>query len=543
MAVLEELTDDEKCLYALMMDDSGVDLAEFIWRDERPDSPTDGLFRCYDYQIPWYRAKDKLQIDQAGRSVGKSVGIQLRSFAFPFSNTGEEMLITAPELIHLDPVTKYVEDRLQSVRLTRDFLKKGKATSGITHRPFEAKFGNGSRIIGRIPNKDGRGIKGQHPKKLELDEAQDYPEPGWVELMETLKFSDEGATWRAHGVSRGVRDYFHKLTQEGSGWTVHRVTGMHRPSWSEVERKQKEQDYGGRHSPDYRRNILGQHGDASSPLFVLTRLMACVDSREDSDYNRHEYAHIRMSDERLRDYGGNVGAFLDFPAGHQAYARVWVGMDVGLTSHPTEILIFGEASTGKLGQPHAQGAKQRPADVLKLLTRLHLERISAPDQRAVLEGVYEFYRPQAIALDRTGLGLPLFQELLTSESGIARVVKGYNFSEKVIVGYEPQEEEFADEPIPIMGNILEWSSDQLRLLVDKHELVLPWDIDLIREFQGQSYTVKRSTTNPYGRKEFSAGSYHTLDAARMMAAAYRLATVELYAGPPPAEVILDSFVM
>ena len=67
--------------------------------------------------------------------------------------------------------------------------------------------------MGRIPQKDGKGVKGMHPKKLEMDEAQDYPEPGWVELGETLKYGEEDATWRSHGVSRGVRDRYYKQTQ------------------------------------------------------------------------------------------------------------------------------------------------------------------------------------------------------------------------------------------------------------------------------------------------------------------------------------------
>jgi len=89
-----------------------------------------------------------------------SLGIQMRSWAFPFTNAGQEMLITAPEMIHLDPVTKNIEDRLLSTRLTREFLDTTGNSKGFTHRPFEAKFRNGAKIIGRIPQKDGRGVKG-----------------------------------------------------------------------------------------------------------------------------------------------------------------------------------------------------------------------------------------------------------------------------------------------------------------------------------------------------------------------------------------------
>ena len=142
-----------------------------------------------------------------------------------------------------------------------------------------------------------------HPKKLEMDEGQDYPEPGWVELGETLKYGEEDATWRTHGVSRGVRDRYYKQTQPESGWKVHRVTAMHRPDWAPDGARAKAELYGSRDHPDYRRNILGLHGDASSALFVLTRLMACVDQDQSSHYNTTEYYHVRINDEKLRETG------------------------------------------------------------------------------------------------------------------------------------------------------------------------------------------------------------------------------------------------
>lgn len=536
MAVLENLSEEECFLVAILLDESGIDPAEFLWMDERND---DNLFRCFDYQYGWYRSKEKLQIDQCGRAVGKSLGIQLRAFAFPFSNPAEELLITAPELIHLDPVTKYIEDRLISIRISRDMLANKGAQRGITKRPFEAKFVNGARIIGRIPQKDGKGVKGMHPKKLEMDEAQDYPDAGWIELMETLKYDDVNSTWRSHGVTRGVRDYFHKLTQPESGWKVHRITGMHRNDWGPTERNDKAEFYGGRHSPDFRRNVLGLHGDASNPMFVLTRLMACVDSNDESPYNINEYQHYRINDERLRDTGLPIEDLLDLPPQHLQYERYWIGMDVGMTNHPSEILVLGEEVKTRSG-----GNKKGEPDMrLKVLARIHLERISSSNQRRVLEHLYDFYRPKCVAMDRTGLGLPVYQEI--KEGGhpaLANVLKGYNFSEKILVGYERELDE-EGEPIPIEANVLEYSSDRLRGVVDNEKIRLPWDIDMLKEFQGQTYVVKHSTTNPYGRKEFNKGKYHTLDAARMAVLGWAIHEVEAFKPTDDMEPVTDIFML
>ena len=546
MAVLADLTEEERFLFAILQDQSGIDQAEFCWTD---DTSPDYVFRCWDFQYPWYRTQympdgkpAKHQIDQCGRAIGKSVGIQMRAWAFCFTNPSADLLITAPEYIHLDPVTKNIEDRILSARLSREFLAMSQKSNGITHRPFEAKFRNNARVIGRIPQKDGKGVKGMHPRKLEMDEAQDYPEPGWVELFETLKYGEDDATWRSHGVSRGVRDRYYKQTQPESGWYVHRYTAMHRSDWTPEEREAKAELYGSRDHPDYRRNILGLHGDAQSALFVLTRLMACVDQDPKSYYNSTEYIHLRISDERLKDNGGSIVDMLDFPAIHKAYQRVWVGMDVGMTNHPSEILIFGEETPGTGGN---RVTKTR----LKCIARIHLERISSPDQRAVLEAIWDFYNPQAIAMDRTGLGLPIYQEIAASApAAMVKVMRPYNFSEKIVIGYEDVDE---DDPWPdpddtsreIKANVLEYSSDMLRTHVDAEGIRLPWDLDMIREFQGQTFVVTKSNTNPYGKKEFNKGKFHALDAARMALLGYLTEQINAAKEVTLDEPVFDMFLV
>lgn len=542
MVALADLSEEERYFFALLQDQSGIDQAEFSWTDE---TSKDFVFRCWDFQYKWYRTRAKFQIDQCARAIGKSVGIQMRAWAFAFTNPGEEMLITAPEMIHLDPVTKNIEDRIMSARMSREFLKKSGTSSGITHRPFEAKFRNGSSIKGRIPQKDGRGVKGMHPKKLEMDEAQDYPEPGWVELGETLKYGDEDASWRSHGVSRGVRDRYYKQTQPESGWFVHRVTAMHRPDWTPEERAAKAELYGSRDHPDYRRNILGLHGDASSALFVLTRLMACVDQNENSFYNVDEYTHIRINDEKLNDTKLPIEELCQFPAIHRAYERTWVGMDVGMTNHPSEILIFGEEANKRTGGSHPD----LPDIRLKCLARIHLERISSPMQRRVLEHIWDFYKPQAISMDRTGLGLPIFQEIANSApAGMVAAMRPYNFSEKIVIGYDvPDEDDYTawDDPerLEVKANVLEYSSDMLRQIVDEKKILLPWDIDMLREFQGQTYVVTKSNTDAYGKKQFNKGKFHALDAARMAVLGYLQEAIDKLKRVEMDEPVFDMFLV
>jgi hypothetical protein len=517
MTVYENLSEEECYLYSILQDESGLDLAEFSYLDETQD---DNIFRAWPVQWFWWRCEDQKQIDRGSRSVGKSLSIKFRAFAFPFVCPGEEMVITAPEGIHLDAVTDNIESLYTNNRLAKEMIAKGRG--GIKHRPFMVNFVNGGRIIGRIPQRDGKGLKGTHPLWLEQDEASDFPEQAWAEIIETVKIQNPKARWRAHGVTRGVGGGFDERCQPDSGWKVHALPAMFRPNWTNEEREQKVQEYGGHaDSVDYRRNILGLPGDQNSPIFVLYRLMAATDIDTGSNYNEFEYVSLEIDEAAVRDYGSII-PLLDLPANHRSYKKFWIGMDLGWTIAPTSIVIFAEDSKTKKGK-----------NCLKLLARILLKKITASDQAAAILHLLDIYRPMAFALDSTGAGLPLFDyvQKATREDpnlkSLTSRIKGYNFSEKIIAEFDDSIK--IDELSPdgykeaaIYRNVLEWSTDILRSMVDEQTIILPYDKSIIAEFQGQTWAYSKAAMDSYGRKRiFSNGSFHTLDACRMAALAYQ----------------------
>ncbi len=928
-AVLEELSEEEAYLFSILDDSSGIDQAEFLWAvAPEKDNPT-GTFRAYPYQWRWWRNPSPLQIDQCARSVGKSLSIKLRLFAFPFVHPGYEAVITAPELVHLEPIVGLIEGQFEDTRLGREIRPSGR--SAVTHRPFMMQFANGARIIGRIPQRDGRGVKGIHPLWLELDEAcfpagttvlcrrgfvaiedvevgdyvlthrnrwrrvthvwerglrnavsvrgqghpgivctpnhkfwardvlewkdrrnkwgvkemapsgwtgasdleesfwssptsfpagpapapiprsrtgssyeipisrpflwalglylaegstsrtspkydvnkstwsvhidevdyvvkmleaaglrpfvqpvqntakcmnvvvahaelarwlhrecgrgahgkrlpawvlglpegdrravlegavygdgnedhderyapgrwkyatvsrtlavglrllalslgysvsfhqgtngnyareirgraigggvnyqlvgslvgqgfddeekrwssvkevtplppvpmydltveedhsfvaegivvsnSDYPTAGWTELTETLQRGKENAMWRAHGVTRGVRDKFYEYTQDtpDNRWTVHRIVAMARPNWTDEERQEKIAMYGSRHDPDYRRNVLGAHGDATNPLFVLHRLMRGVDSDLSSDYNTEEYYHLELRAEQVEDVG-DILSLVDIPPQHvntKKYKVFWAGMDVGLTSDPSEILVFAEyhpdAAERKADAAAKRSVPEEGVSRLKLLARFSLHRIEAPLQRRIIGHIIDTYKPVAFAMDSTGLGLPIYQEIMfeakderltPAERTRAQLhvdtIRGYNFSQKVLVEIDQSkltllpEDADVDEIVKeggILKLVLEASTDELRNRVDTQRLLLPWDLGLIKEFQGQTMSYSKSPIDQYGRNRqtFSKGSFHALDGARMGIFAHAQAAIEEFTKPKEREAVLDSF--
>lgn len=873
------LTSEESYLLSIIQDESGIDLAEFLWEDPNADNE-EKVFRCWDFQYAWWRdifangkkVTDKTRVvDACARSVGKTMSIILRAWAFPLQHPGSEMVVTAPELIHLDPLTSRIEDRIKETRITRELLPK-RVGLGFKHRPFAVNFVNGAKLLGRIPQRDGRGMKGTHPLKLEMDEcfpadtlvltshgykaiaeitagelvwthrnrwrrvvkvfdrgfqdmvqvrgqghpglvcsashkfwvseeqvvlvlstdvngrpsrkrsrvvseptfvpandlrqgffwatpsrldfmrhvpnmvgvghspdeiwehqldvfsedwawlcglwvaegsagdtqctwsvhndevaevsrrmirlgipyaayplgactnitvyssrlceymtghfgkgahnkrlpmwllrlkrrrwrracfegavfgdgntfqngwtyttvskelalgisllatsldyqgvgvhltdaqhlapsvvrgreirrgcwyqvrvsrvsnetyvydkkrwgrvrevqaleqmhcydleveedhsfvvenivvsnSQDYPHAGWVETTETLLHGKQDAQWRAHGVSRGVRDDFFSKSQPNSGWTVHRLTAMHRSTWSDAERQSKIEEYGSRNSPDYKRNLLGEHGDATNPLFVLHRLMAAVDDDPGSEYNEQIFYLRRVTEEMIREQP--LELLIDPPKSHTAWKNTWAGMDIGLTSAPSEILVWGEETL-----------KGQVDVVLRLLARFHLERVSSPDQRKIVEMLFEHYNLRLLTLDRGGMGLPIFQEIQSHAPKLLERVKAYTADENVVVGYDAHEDWENPDDFEIKRRAKEHGYDLLRTFVDKKRFILPWDRDLLTEWQGQTWTPDRSETNPYGRKIFSRGKFHTLDAAAMMILGKELSLLE-----------------
>ena len=558
-------SEEELYLLAILTDESGLDQAEFAWNDSVNDH---GRYRAWDFQWPWYHCEDRFQVDQGARSLGKTVSIVMRSYAFPFLYPGQSMLVTAPELNHLQPLTIAIEERLLNSRFTREMLPKGAKTNGINKTPhWQATFTNGTKIVSRLPNKDGKGVKGQHVVSIELDEAQDYPLAGWIEVVETLNRGVEGSSWHCHGVPKGVRDKFYDMT-EGSehddtiNWTVHRPMAFMKPNWSPEERAEKIVQYGGsRQNIDYKRNIYGEHGDSTNSVFVLARLMACVDTDEGSMYNQDVYRRYKIEYEDLPSTQGldeqeamftrqdYIERVIAIPGSHKVgwsqrvgtrevgatkgYSAYWAGMDVGVTNHPSEILLYGQ---------------RKESDQLDLLLRVNLHRIKTGDQKFVVQRLFELYGPdlKAFALDKTGVGQPVWADL-TDITAIAKRVHGFGFSENRVTGFEDRElvdaETKAD--LAIMRNVVEASTDWLRNdYVDNKRMLMPFDREILLEFQGQTYTVIKDNGSPYGKKRlFGGGSFHTLDAAKMMMAGKYIPPLEaMLTDTSPQPDVLDMFI-
>lgn len=553
-----KLDEDDFLLLAMLCDP--IFCAELLFED--PLNHTHGgCYTVIDYQYPLFRPQGNYQAFPCARSVGKTESIKARSVSHTFKRRGEDLLLTAPELIHLEALTQHVEERITSVRLTREFLKKDSQKTGITHKPFMVEFVDGTRIIGRIPRLTGTGVKGMHEPDLIIDEAQDYPPKGWTEVHETVMKDHVDSTgkydftYHFYGVHAGANGgRFEHLAQSGE-FKVTAITALMRPGWNKAEKAAAAAMYGGTHSPDYRRNILGEPGTALSQFFVSSRLMACLDQDKESVYNTVEFKdqHLMAEDvDKMLGPQGDIGAVLDLPSNLGEF--VYGGMDIGLINDPTVIMLF------------AIQKDKNKTERLKLVRMLHLWRFRERQIREVAYRIDLKYGKtlRAFGQDITGMGLPLLQAMEDDEQcpdHLREVGRGYTFNAMVPVAVdENYVSDVGGKKVDQYGNMvrverdkwtgqdrhiaqmtmIEASTRYLRNMVDQTYLLLPFNEGLVKDMQGETEQRVRAMGSPHLRKKPSA--FHMLDAMRAMAMAYRSSEVEEFVLQPTHGPVLESAV-
>jgi hypothetical protein len=375
-----------------------------------------------------------------------------------------------------------------------------------------------------------------------VSNSQDYPKAGWVEIVECLNSGDEGAMWRCHGVTRGVRDSFWEKTQPGSGWTVHRYVGMHRDTWSPEERDAKIIEYGGsRSSVSYRRNVLGEHCSAANSVFLLANLVDRTDLDEASPYNNDVYRCIRLAgsmfDQGMPDEvrASIIRSMIDIPESHfrgysqkvggrevgspRGYSAYWAGQDVGMIQDPSEVILTSQ----RVGE-----------DFLEVILRIQMKEINATDQKLVVQILFETYGDalRGFGIDKTGQGRPIWDELTRYPFGDR--IYGFDFGEKYIESFEERQLRDGETMKDLARKRLfkEISTDLLRnKYIDGRMIRFPSDREISLEWSGVTYHTVLDPKDPYtGRKVYSGGSLHTLDAGRVMVGAIHI---------PPLEAMLE----
>lgn len=553
--------EDDWLLMAMLQDP--IYCAELLFQDPN-NRRYGGCYHVMDYQYPLFRHTENYEGKPCARSVGKTESMKADAVSHVFRRQGENMLITAPELIHLLPLTDAIEDRLRDTRLTREFLDTRNQKTGFTHRPFQADFLDGTKIVGRIPKITGTGVKGQHQPDLRVEEGQDYPDKGWIEVHETVikdhvdGNGDLDFSYVFYGVHSGARDNkFYQLSTSGE-FKITQITAIMRPGWGPDEKARAAAIYGGTQAPDYRRNILGEAGGHSSAFFVTARLTACMDQDRESDYNTVEWKRQRIMSEEVDQI---LGPTEDMTPAHRTQAvyellqslmdlpelpgvqEIYCGADIGLVNDPTVITLFAIQ----------QDAKKRTR--MKLIRMFHLWRFREQMIRLAFYVIGWKYgqRLRGFGMDVTGLGLPIFQAIGDDERApqhLLDVTRGYVFNAKLPIGVDPtlvskdstgqlrdhlgnmvevEVDPFTkEERYIIKMSMIEASTRYLREWVDSLFFMIPFDTEIFSDMQGE--TEQRVKAMAGMKKKPNA--FHILDSMRAFAMVYKAKDIEAQIAQP-----------
>jgi hypothetical protein len=377
-------------------------------------------------------------------------------------------------------------------------------------------------------------------------------------MRETVDYKgDPDFHFHFYGVHSGARDSrFHALMEDGE-FRIINVTALQRPDWNKTQKANAKAMYGGTSSPDYRRNILGEAGAASSPMFVTSRLIACVDQDRESAYNTEEYKHqlLRVEevdpiieqmpeDERHLAYS----TILDLPS---KFGTCYVGSDIGLTISPTVIMVFSHEEVGK---------KPR----MKLIRRYTLERFRESQIRAVYYALawHLGVRLEAFGIDATGLGKPIHQGMEDDKDSPARlreVLRGYFFNAQVPVDVDPDfvmedtsgylRDQYGsavkkeidpltnEERLVTFMPMIEASTRYLREWVDTGFLMLPFDTEITTDMQGETQQRIQTVGKMSGRQKPNA--FHILDAMRGAGMGWKAQEIEEKMEFKKPEPVLD----
>lgn len=363
-------------------------------------------WQFFDYQRESVRSYMQDVVHQDGAEVGKTREIVVLVLWGEITSMGGTvkrpwMLIGAPQQTHLDEIIMAVEEQVgvhesgeAKGSLLSQFWLKPKRTPHTMHKfttiPLDGEAPGVGRVYYRPAGHDGEAFRGVHVNALALmDEAAKLAYAlQWTEFWRALK---PGCRSRVYSVPNGVRktEYFAQtqaavvnLPVGKAGTRLFRWNKalMPAPFWTPEREAEMVKRYGGRHTPGYVRNVLGDWGDAENPVWSWDVLLPNVTDVPEyrvvkliADRQRGELAvevkSIKLGIVEKRKHPietvltDTVVTLAPFLAGSMEERRTamhallsehldgessgvfWAGGDLGESNDPTELLLCEEKGT------------------------------------------------------------------------------------------------------------------------------------------------------------------------------------------------------
>ena len=198
---------DDFLLFGMLLDP--VYYPELMWKDPK-NFTYGGQYRVRDYQYIINRLDDQYAIVSCSRAVGKTEGEKIHA-EIHLLKSYDKLLITAPELIHLLPLTDQIEDHIRDSQLLCEMLDTRSGQTGFQHRPFQVNLIDGTKIVGRIPK-----VTGPQPLHARLATPYGWTTMGAVEPGDRVLGSDGRATEVLEVHEKGWQDVYRLHLSDGT---------------------------------------------------------------------------------------------------------------------------------------------------------------------------------------------------------------------------------------------------------------------------------------------------------------------------------------
>jgi len=459
MAIVERVSQEDLILFEILR--NPVLFFEFINNIDRTEFDDE-------YELTWYQKQFMLDFNSyvsisCGRSVGKTAALSALLLWYLIFNVFPEdyIVYTVPNRVHLRPVwTNYLVRLLRGNSFLSHFVESSK---GINAQSYVISTKVGSSLDCRIAGTSGTGVNvvGIHTPLVILDESAFYPFKTFLELQPTLKTFIRGYSLKVSGVPNGLREKnvnWH-CQFENKDYSKHHVSAFDNPRFTEKDKQNAIETFGGEDSDDYVHNVLGLPG---RPVFALF----------DRDLLEiSEYPVFKLSIDGT-EVGDNLAIITDklaiFPSLPLKDAPCFFGVDLGYTE-PTAIFILYLDKQNRI----------------KFHGKIKLTKVNYFVQEKIIDVLDSKFNPQFIAIDRGGVGESVVSKLqndlsLTHKNYKTRIFP-VSFGSNIILGTNLDGKEIQMKTKPLAVTILQDYSNQHKIVYSST------DLETVSELERMTY--------------------------------------------------------
>lgn len=461
MALIEKVSQEDLILYEVLK--HPVLCTEFINNIDKLDWEEE--FILTNYQKEMLCDFNPYVSICTARATGKTVALVSIIIWLLINNIFPEEYIvyTVPNRVHLQPVWEGLVRAFRS----NSFLKKfAEPKSGFNASEYRITLKNQARLFCRIAGQSGgASIVGLHTPFVLLDESGFYPWATWTELQPIVNSFTQGYRLLVAGVPTGLREgcvgYY--CDQEDSNYSVHRVSAVDNPRFTEVDYERAKEQYGGEDNDDFIHLVLGLHG---APVFSLfDRRLFTIES---NPVYKLKINGKDMLDE-IDEYLKKIAILPPVPKNY----GVLFGIDLGYTE-PTAIFIMYLDHNERI----------------KFHARIQLTKVSYNIQDRFIDLLDTKYGPFIIGVDEGSAGKAVIHRLQESEEFLHKEYKKklipINFSSQISLGIDSDGNEIKSKTKPFSVSVLQDYSNNGKIVYSST------DLDTISELERMTYSKNPS---------------------------------------------------